>query len=164
MLTRCQSCVRLARSCARVAARAAARAATTMSTGGKACCWSRNDSRTVRRTRLRATALPIVLAAIARPMRAVAGAPAAGVLMVRRNIVSLIRRPPANAASKSRLRSSRCERVSVRGGRKVRESASCGPWRDAAREPCARSGSPCVHESRACACAEFCWADMYVSC
>lgn len=66
---RFQKLARLARSAAGAASRVAPRAAMTMSTGGKACCAKRKDSRIMRRSRLRATAEPAVFMATAIPRR-----------------------------------------------------------------------------------------------
>src|SRR5262245_62150353 len=67
--TRCQRVARLARKVCEGASRAGIFAATTMSTAGRSCCARRKDSRTRRRSLLRATALPIVLIATASPTR-----------------------------------------------------------------------------------------------
>src|SRR5688572_14837744 len=69
LATRFQRVARLARSAAAGAPAAGNFAATTMSTDGSSCCARRNDSRTRRRSRLRATAFPAVFTAIAMPMR-----------------------------------------------------------------------------------------------
>src|SRR3954468_22468403 len=70
LATRCQRVARLARNVIAGAPAAGNFAPTTMSTAGSPCCASRKDSRTSLRSRLRATALPAVFTATARPTRA----------------------------------------------------------------------------------------------
>src|SRR5579883_1561618 len=65
-----QRAARLARSSGPGAPRAFGRALTTRSTNGRVCWCSRNDSRMMRRMRLRSTALPAVRTATAMPSRA----------------------------------------------------------------------------------------------
>ena len=67
--TFCQSPARLCRIRVAGAPRAAARAPTMRSAAGNSDWASRKDSRIMRRSRLRATAFPMVFAAIAKPSR-----------------------------------------------------------------------------------------------
>src|SRR6185437_14349260 len=95
------SAARLACSSAPGAPRDCGRALTTRSTEGRECWCSRNDSRTMRRMRLRSTALPAVRTATAMPRRA----PCLSLLVAvtAKNPLPK-RRPRAYAASNSDLR------------------------------------------------------------
>ena len=100
-ITFVHSAVRLACSSAPGAPRAFGRALTTRSTAGRVCWCSRNDSRMMRRMRLRSTALPAVRTATAMPRRA----PCLSLLLaVTAKNPSPKRRPRAYAASNSDLR------------------------------------------------------------
>src|SRR5215470_9709669 len=91
-LTFFQSAARLARSAGAAAVREAGRAPTTRSTEGSSRWCRRKDSRTMRRRRLRATALPATLTATAIPKR---GVPTSFALAVTEKNASLMRRPRA---------------------------------------------------------------------
>ena len=100
-ITFAHNAVRLAWSSAPAAPRAFGRALTTRSTAGRVCWCRRNDSRTIRRMRLRSTALPAVRTATAMPRRA----PCLSLLLaVTAKNPSPKRRPRAYAASNSDLR------------------------------------------------------------
>jgi hypothetical protein len=100
-VTFCHSARRLARSSAPTASRARPRALTTRSTWGSSCWCSRNDSRMVRRIRLRSTELPAFFTDTASPRR---GPPVSfGIAVTAKNPLPK-RRPRAYAASKSDLR------------------------------------------------------------
>src|SRR5690606_1101223 len=99
-----QSESRLRRSSRAGASLMRARAATTQSTAGNACCARRKDSLTMRRTRLRATALPAVRTATASPRR---GAPRSFGRKVMLKKLSAMRFPPPWTFSKSDFRRKR---------------------------------------------------------
>ena len=169
---------RLLRNASLLAVRAALRAPTTISACGRLCCASRNDSRITRRTRLRATALPTVRAAIASPRR---GAPVVFIVNVKVKMESESRLPRLYVASKSLLRRTRRCAGNVRRVRgfdapptfdfsgtscdeSIRESASCGPSLGDEPGPCGHSASPCGRESHGYARGGPCWVDMCASC
>src|SRR5579883_693743 len=129
---------RLSCSAAPVAPRALGRALTTRSTGGRVCWCSRNDSRMIRRMRLRSTALPAVRTATAMPSRA----PCLSLLLAvtAKNPLPK-RRPRAYAASNSDLRRrrlcagkvSRCIVYALRPAVGPVQQISVGPARTAER-------------------------------